>query len=57
MNIPADIKDALIIHGGTEIARLDKKLLDNDPGGNFDDYQKAKKRLNDCFVTKRNKHE
>ena len=31
---PADRKYALIIYGGTEIARLKKTLPENDPGGN-----------------------
>ena len=44
INSPAGRKDVLIICGGTEIARLEKTLPDNDPGGNLDDYQKVKKR-------------
>ena len=56
INSPADRKDALIIYGGTEIARLEKTLPDNDPDGNLDDYQKVKQKLNDYFQPKRNKH-
>ena len=56
INSPADRKDALIIYGGTEIARLEKTLPDNDPDGNLDDYQKVTKKLNDYFLPKRNKH-
>ena len=56
INSPADRKDALIIYGGTEIARLVKTLPDNDPDGNLDDYQKVKEKLNDYFLPKRNKH-
>ena len=33
-----------------------EKLPDNDPDGNLDDYQKVKKKLNNCLVPKRNKH-
>ena len=53
---PADRKDALIIYGGYDIARLEKTLPDNDPDRNLDVYQKVKKKLNDYFVLKRNKH-
>ena len=49
-------KNALIIYGGTEIARLEKTLPDNNPDGNLNDYQKVKKKLNDYFLPKRNKH-
>ena len=53
---PSDRKDALMIYGGTEIARLEKTLPDNDPDGNLDVYQKVKKKLNGYFLPKRNKH-
>ena len=46
----------MIIYGGTEIARLEKTLPDNDPDGNLDDCQKVKQNLNDYFMLKRNKH-
>ena len=56
INGPSDRKDALIIYCGTEIARLEKTLPDNDPDGNLDDYQKVKKKLNDYFLPERIKH-
>ena len=37
---PADKKDALIIYGGKEIARLEKSLPD--PTGNLNEYEKLR---------------
>ena len=51
---PLDKKDALIIYGGKEIARLDKSLPNPTDGVN--DYEKLKKKLNDYFKPKKNKH-
>ena len=53
-----DKKDALIIYGGSEIARLAKSLPDPvDPEGTTTDvYQKLRKKLNDYFIPRRNKH-
>ena len=56
INNPVDKKDALIIYGGPEIARLEKCLPDEDPYGSLDDYQKLKTKLNSYFMPKRNKH-
>ena len=54
---PIDRKDALIIYGGKEIARLEKSLSDPaDPDGEMNDYEKLRKKLNDYFSPKRNKH-
>ena len=51
---PADRKDAMIIYGGKEIARLEKSLPD--PDGNSNEYEKLRKKLNDYFAPKQNKH-
>ena len=51
---PADKKDALIIYGGKEIARLEKSLPD--PTGNLNEYEKLRAKVNDYFMPKRNKH-
>ena len=51
---PADKKDAFIIYGGKEIARL-KKSLPNRPG-ELDEYDKLKTKLNNYFTPKKNKH-
>ena len=51
---PADRKDAMIIYGGKELARLEKSLPD--PIGDLDEYEKLRKKLNDYFSPKRNKH-
>ena len=51
-----DKKDALIIYGGPEIARLEKSLPDEDSQENLDVYQKLKTKLNSYFMPKRNKH-
>ena len=40
---PSDRKDALIIYGGPEIARLEKNLPDEDLERSLDEYQKLKK--------------
>ena len=49
-----DKKDAMIIYGGQELARLEKSLPD--PDGDLDVYQKLRKKLNDYYIPKRNKH-
>lgn len=51
---PVDKKDALIIYGGKEIARLEKSLPD--PTGNLNEYENLRTKLNDYFMPKRNKH-
>lgn len=48
-----DKKDALIIYGGKEIARLEKSLPDPSTG---DNYEKLKTKLNNHFVPRQNKH-
>ena len=50
----SDRKDALLIFGGQEITCLNKWLPD--PSGKLDDYEKVKKKLNDYYVPKINKH-
>ena len=50
----SDRKDALLIFGGQEITRLNKWLPD--PSGKLDNYEKVKKKLNDFYVPKINKH-
>ena len=50
---PVDKKDALIIYGGKEIARLERSLQ-NEEGD--DDYVILKNKLNKYFMPKRNKH-
>jgi len=50
---PLDKKDALIIYGRKEIARLEKSLPNPTVSG--DDYGKLRKKLNDYFKTKKNK--
>ena len=52
---PVDKKDALIIYGGKEIARLEKSLPDPTEGS-LNEYEKLRKKLNDNFMPKRNKH-
>ena len=43
--------------GGQEIARLAKSLPDpEDPNGELDEYQKLRKKLNDYYIPKGNKH-
>ena len=51
---PADRKDAMIIYGGKEIARLEKSLPD--PVDVSNEYEKLRKKLNDYFLPKQNKH-
>ena len=52
-----DQKDALIIYGGQEIARLEKSLPDSDDSNSqLDVYQKLRKKLNEYFIPKKNKH-
>ena len=55
---PLDKKDALIIYGGKEIARLEKSLPDptGEDAGSLDEYGKLRKKLNDYFMPKQNKH-
>ena len=54
---PLDRKDALIIYGGSEIARLEKSLPDpEDPRKELDEYQKLRIKLNEYFLPKKNKH-
>ena len=50
-----DKVDALIIYGGNTISTLDKSLP-NPTEGDLDDYGKLKKKLNDYFLPKKNKH-
>ena len=51
---PLDKKDALIIYCGKEIARLEKSFPNPTDGG--DDYGNLKKKLNDYFKPRKNKH-
>ena len=52
---PMSQKDAMIIFGGRELARLEKSLPDpTGPGLNV--YTKLRTKLNDYFMPKRNKH-
>ena len=44
----------MIIYGGKEIARLEKNLPDPDDDSN--EYEKLRKKLNDYFAPKQNKH-
>lgn len=55
INDPTDKKDALIIYGGKEIARLEKSLQ-NPSTGEMNEYEKLKSKLNEHFLPKRNKH-
>ena len=48
-----DKKDAIIIYGGKEIARLEKSLPDPETA---DVYLKLRTKLNDHFTPKKNKH-
>ena len=45
----------MIIYGGQEISRLEKSLPDSTERG-LNVYQKLRKKLNDYFIPKRNKH-
>ena len=50
-------KDATIIYGGQEIARLARSLSDpEDPNGEIDEHYKLQEKLYDYFVPKKNKH-
>ena len=51
---PLDQKDALIIYGGREIARLEKALPV--PCGKLNEYEKLKIKLNTYFLPRRNKY-
>ena len=51
---PLNKKDALIIYGGKEIARLEKSLPNPTDGTN--NYEKLRKKLNEYFKPKKNKH-
>ena len=55
---PLDKKDALIIYGGKEISRLEKSLPDptSEDAESLNEYEKLRKKLNDYFLPKRNKH-
>lgn len=48
-----DKKDAMIIYGGKDLARLEKSLTDLIDG---DVYQKLRRKLNDYYTPKKNKH-
>ena len=50
-----DKKDAMIIYGGKEIARLEKSIPDP-RDRHLDIYEKMRKKLNDYFAPKKNKH-
>ena len=52
---PQDKKDAIIIYGGQEICRLEKSLPDPVQRG-LNVYEKLRKKLNDYFIPKSNKH-
>ena len=54
MHDPFDQKDALMIYGGREIARLEKALPD--PCGKLNEYEKLKIKLNTHFLPQRNKY-
>ncbi|XP_015762118.1 PREDICTED: uncharacterized protein LOC107341222 [Acropora digitifera] len=51
---PMDKKDALLIYGGKVISRLEKSLPN--PMGELNEYEKLKRKLNDYFTPKKNKH-
>ena len=51
---PLDKKDALIIYGGKELARLEKSLPNPADDGN--DYEQLRTKLNEYFKPKKNKH-
>ena len=55
----SEIKDkvsALKIYGGTEIKKLSRNLLETPPQDGDNDYTKLKRKLNNHFLPKRNKH-
>ena len=51
---PLDKKDALLIYGGKEVARLEKSLPN--PDGELNEYEKLRTKLNNYFKPKKNKH-
>eukprot|EP00794_Sanderia_malayensis_P021364 gene21364-23444_t len=54
-----DKKDAMIIYGGRELARLEKSLPNPTPveaEDELDAYEKLKRKLNDYYLPKKNKH-
>ena len=54
---PMDKRDAIIIYGGKNIARLARSLPEpEDPRGKLDDYSKLRKKLNEYFIPKKNKY-
>ena len=53
---PTDKKDAIIIYAGREIARLEKSLPDPTDPTDLNEYEKLRKKLNNYFMPKRNKH-
>lgn len=50
---PVEKKDALIIYGSTEVARLEKSLPNPDDGNT---YEKLRTKLNNHYLPKKNKH-
>ena len=52
---PADKKDALIIYGEKEVARLEKSLP-NPTQEDLNEYMRLKTKLNNYFTPKKNKH-
>ena len=48
-------KDAMIIFGGRELARLEKSLP-NPTGEGLNEYDRLRTKLNNYFTPKRNKH-
>ena len=54
INNPADKKDALLIYGGKQLVLLENCLPD--ALENLDEYETLKKKLNDYYLPRRNKH-
>jgi len=52
---PLDKKDALIIYGGKEIARLEKSLADPE-NGELNEYERLREKLCNYYAPKKNKH-
>ena len=52
---PQDKKDAIIIYGGQELSRLEQSLPDP-VERNLNVYEKLRRKLNDYFIPKKNKH-
>ena len=50
---PIDKKDALIIYGGKEVAKLEKTLPNPETGN---PYEKMRTKLNNHYLPKKNKH-